>query len=718
MESKGWRMLDPSLMRIRIARDVDFLENVMWKDWDNAKGFGELLQDAAAISQLLPLPLSPPSATADDVEMPPSSRPPAPLSVSVQQQPTPLQQLSGPSVIQRRSAIQATSSSSSSGQRYVPLSTGAPLSPATTSPPPVTGLQVLGIPSGTGGEEVGGDAGVVEGMLYLAKEVEGVALAGMSTGDVPRTLAEALRGPEGPAWKAGTEKEVNAMRTMGVWDPEPVDLPPGKKAIGVRYVFRRKTDKEDKVVQHKVRLVAKGYTQEPEKDYDQVFAPVGKLTSGRVLLAEAVVKGWHVQQEDVDHAYLNAVLQEEVYVRQPEGFDDGTGRVYRLRKALYGLKQAPHAWNEEIGTTLIASGFDRSACDEALYIRFVDEEPVYVLVYVDDLLLVSPRLELIGQVKEVLAQRYQIKDLGEVSTYLGVEVRRSVKDGWLEIGQEKYVRGLQRRFGDLLKETHRVHTPMSPNHLSKIRNGTWSTEESVAADVNVYQSLIGSLMYAAVTTRPDMSFTVNTLAQSCMAPTRIHMRTALRAPRYLVDTADRVIRYERQGDEQVVGYTDSDWGGETDGKSRSAYIFKLGGGAISWYSKKQDSVAASVSEAEYKALSQGAKEAIWLGSLLAEMHVRDGRAIPLLCDNEAAVSLAHNPVLHQRTKHIKVAWHFVRDAVRQQEVEVHSVRSHLQDADMLTKALPSLQLHENLERIGMRVMAAKAKASFAGGVMF
>ncbi|CAI5993140.1 unnamed protein product [Closterium sp. NIES-64] len=216
MESKGWRMLDPSIMRIRIARDVDFLENVMWKDWDKAKEFGELLQDAAAISQLLPLPLSPPSATADDVEMPLSPLPPAPLSVSVQQQPTPLQHLSGPSVIQQRSATQATSSSSSSGQRSIPLSTGAPPSPATTSPPPVTGLQVLGIQSGTGGEEVGGDAGVVEGMLCLAREVEGVALAGVSTGDVPRTLAEALRGPEGPAWKAGAEKEVNAMRTMGV----------------------------------------------------------------------------------------------------------------------------------------------------------------------------------------------------------------------------------------------------------------------------------------------------------------------------------------------------------------------------------------------------------------------------------------------------------------------------------------------------------------------
>ncbi|CAI5940801.1 unnamed protein product [Closterium sp. NIES-64] len=256
MESKGWRMLDPTLMRIRIARDVVFLENVMGKDWDKAKGFEELLHDAAEISQLLPLPLSPPSAAVDDAEMPPSSPPPIPLRVSLQQQPTPLQQLSGPSVIQRRSAIQASSSSSSSGQRSVTLSTSEPLSPVSTSPPLVTGLEVLGVRSGRSGEEVGGDAGVVEGMMCLAREVDGVALAGVSTGDVPPTLAEALRGPEGLAWKAGAEKELNAMRTMGVWDLEPVDLPQGKKAIGVRYVFRRNTDKEDKVIQHKVCLVA------------------------------------------------------------------------------------------------------------------------------------------------------------------------------------------------------------------------------------------------------------------------------------------------------------------------------------------------------------------------------------------------------------------------------------------------------------------------------
>ncbi|CAI6012607.1 unnamed protein product [Closterium sp. NIES-65] len=290
MESKGWHMLDPSLMRIHIARDVDFLENVMWKDWDKAKGFGELPQDAAEISQLLPLPLSPPLATVDDAEMPSSSLPLAPLSVSVQQMPTPSAAAQWPLSHPEEIRYTGYFLFLLPGQRSVPLSTGAPPSAVTTSPPPVTGLQMLGIQSGTGGEEVAGDAGVVEGMLCLAREVEGVALAGVSTGDVPRTLAEALRGLEGPAWKAGAEKEVNAMHTMGV--------------------------------------------------------------------------------------------------------------------------------------------------------------------------------------NEVLAQRYEMKDLGGVSTYLSVEVRRSIKDGWLEIGQEKYVRGLQGRFGDLVKETHRVHTPMSPNDLSKVRNGT------------------------------------------------------------------------------------------------------------------------------------------------------------------------------------------------------------------------------------------------------
>ncbi|CAI5955320.1 unnamed protein product [Closterium sp. NIES-64] len=190
MESKGWHMLDPSLMRIHIARDVDFLENVMWKDWDKAKGFGELPQDAAEISQLLPLPLSPPLATVDDAEMPSSSLPLAPLSVSVQQMPTPSAAAQWPLGHPEEIRYTGYFLFLLPGQRSVPLSTGAPPSPATTSPPPVTGLQMLGIQSGTGGEEVAGDAGVVEGMLCLAREVEGVALAGVSTGDVNEVLAQ------------------------------------------------------------------------------------------------------------------------------------------------------------------------------------------------------------------------------------------------------------------------------------------------------------------------------------------------------------------------------------------------------------------------------------------------------------------------------------------------------------------------------------------------
>jgi len=606
-------------------------------------------------------------------------------------------------------------STTSSGRRPVELysseADSAATSPARTSTPPVTGLQVLG----TGVAEVGGEAGALAGMGMV---VEGLAYAGFSAGDEPLTLHEALAGQERAEWQKGAEKEVNAMRDMGVWDREPVELPPGKRAVGVKYVFRRKTDQDGNVVQHKVRLVAKGFTQVPGEDFGQVFAPVGKFTTGRVLLALAAVKGWHVHQEDVDHAFLNGVLNEEVYVCQPEGFDDGTGRVYRLRKALYGLKQAPRVWNEEIGTTLVAAGFTRSVCDEALYVKFDGNDPVFVLVYVDDLLLVSPRMDMIGKVKASLAAKYQMKDLGEVSMYLGVQVRRSLEEGWLEIGQEKYIRGLRERFGSLLTKQYKVHTPMDVSELRRIRSGIWSEKDSEPAEVKVYQSIIGSLMFAACTTRPDMSFTVNTLAQSSVAPKQIHMRAALRALRYLTDTATRVIRYSRQGGEQVVGYTDSDFGSEADGRSRAGYVFKVGGGAVSWYSKKLEGVANSTAEEEYNALSEGAKEAIWLKRLMGELHVGDGGAIPLFCDNESAIALAHNPVLHQRTKHIHVAWHFVRDAVRQQEVVVESVRSHLQDADMLTKALPGLVLNANLERIGMAVKMAVACAKFADSILF
>jgi hypothetical protein len=199
----------------------------------------------------------------------------------------------------------------------------------------------------------GGDAEYVSALV-------GALFAGVGVGDEPRSYKEAVAGSEAKEWQAAIGAEMQSIRDHGVWDEELVELPPGKKAIDLKFVFRKKTDAQGNVVQHKARLVARGFTQVPGQDFGETFAPVGKFTTGRVLLGLAAVHGWHVHQMDVVTAFLNGRLEEEIYVQQPEGHDDGTGRVYRLRKALYGLKQAPRVWNTEIGGYLTSCGFTRS----------------------------------------------------------------------------------------------------------------------------------------------------------------------------------------------------------------------------------------------------------------------------------------------------------------------------------------------------------------------
>jgi hypothetical protein len=224
-------------------------------------------------------------------------------------------------------------------------------------------------------------------------------------------------------------------------------------------------------------------------------------------------------------------------------------------------------------------------------------------------------------------------------------------------------------------------------------------------------------MFAATTTRPDLAFTVSTLSQFNCDPRVIHLRAAGRALRYLVDTAQFVLRYCSQEGVALQGFTDADWAGEADGRSRSASVFKVAGGAISWQSRKQEGVATSTTEAEYKSLSEGAKEAIWLRRLMEELQGTNQEPVPLHCDNQSALALTSNPVLHQRTKHFRVSWHFVRDAVGCGEVRVLYVRTHLQDADLLTKALPGSKHKDNVRRIGLVSGTQSGRAQMLWGLL-
>jgi hypothetical protein len=490
-------------------------------------------------------------------------------------------------------------------------------------------------------------------------------------------------------------EEMRAMEEMKVW--ELVRLPPGRHAVGVKWVFKVKRMADGSVERFKARLTAKGYAQVPGQDYGETFAPVGKFTTSRVLMALAAQNRWHLHQMDVSNAFLHGTLHEEVYMQQPEGFNDGTGRVCRLRKALYGLKQSPRCWNEEVARCLLSGGFRQSKLDASLFVRGQGNSFVAVLVYVDDLMIAAAELAHMQQVKSLLQSRYRMKDLGEVSLYLGMQINRSLRDGWLELGQERYANTLAAKFQHVIEGTRPASVPMSPDVRAKIKK---ASDLGEPCDPTLFRSLVGSLMFAATTTRPDLAFAACTLSQHFSDPHDLHLAAATHALRYFVDTAGTVLRYVAQGDAELVGYTDSDWAGEWDRKSRGAYIFTMGGTAVSWRSAKQQTVATSSCEAEYMALSEGAKEGVWLRRLLGDLGYGPG-PVPLLCDSASARSLAHNPVMHGRTKHIEVHHHFVRDMVAAGEVLVREVRTHLQDADFLTKPLSGSKHKECCKRVGL-----------------
>lgn len=313
----------------------------------------------------------------------------------------------------------------------------------------------------------------------------------------PNSVAEALSGPDSKRWKAAIDAELNAMTEFKVWDPVPVQLPPGKKAVGSKLILKIKRNQDGTVDKFKARLCALGCSQVPGKDVGDTFSNVGKWPTIRLLLALAAVMGWEVEVVDVKNAFLQAPLKEEVYLRQPEGLGDGTTRVYRLRRAMYGLKQAPRSWEHELGAYLVSLGFKRCTTDCALYVRHSVEngQTVLILVYVDDLLLVGHSKSALQRVREELKKGYQISELGDVSAYLGLQVTRDRKAMTLSLSLPKYISELEERFAAELSAKHPSYrglgSPLTPDQVKHIRNPLkWKPEESLTADRAIYMRLL------------------------------------------------------------------------------------------------------------------------------------------------------------------------------------------------------------------------------------
>ncbi|KAK0605174.1 hypothetical protein LWI29_023729 [Acer saccharum] len=490
----------------------------------------------------------------------------------------------------------------------------------------------------------------------------------------PTCVSQALKFPE---WRRAMSEEFDALVRNNTWTLVPSQS--SSNTVGCKWVFRIKRSPDGSISKYKARLVAKGFHQRPGVDFTDTFSPVVKTTTIRVLLSIAVSRGWSLRQLDVNNAFLQGHLDENVFMEQPAGFIDPARplHVCHLNKAIYGLKQAPRAWYNELRQFLLQNGFVNSQSDTSLFILNSNGCVIFLLVYVDDIIVTGNDVTSVNDFIATLARRFSIKDLGGLSYFLGVEVT-SCSAG-LFLSQQKYITDLLHR--TKMFDAKPVSTPLPTDHSITLLDGTSLT------DATEFRRVIGALQYLSFT-RPDIAFAVNKLAQFMHRPTTGHWSLAKRLLRYLRGTLGFGLVLHRNSSFSLHAFSDADWAGNQDDRSStSAYVVFLGSNAISWCSRKQRSIARSSTEAEYRAVATTASEVIWLSSLLKELLIPAPSPPVIYCDNIGATYLCSNPVFHSRMKHIAIDFHFVREKVQSNQLRISHVSSSDQLADSLTKPL-------------------------------
>ncbi|XP_071678597.1 uncharacterized protein [Lolium perenne] len=503
----------------------------------------------------------------------------------------------------------------------------------------------------------------------------------------PRDYKEALRTSH---WRDAMETEFSALQANQTWHLVPPV--PGVNLIDSRWVFKVKLRADGSIERYKAHLVAKGYKQRYGLDYDETFSPVVKPATIRLLLSMALSHRWHLRQLDIQNAFLNGFPDEEVYMRQPPGFvdPDKPDHYCKLVRSLYGLKQAPRAWHARLSSVLGALGFSPSVADTLLFVLRRSGLTVYLLVYVDDIIVLSSTAAAIPRLISQLRSEFSVKDLGILHYFLGIEVS-SPSSGTLLLRQRKYALEILARAG-MLKCTP-VTTPMaSSERLCSTDGDLLSSEEATQ-----YRSMVGGLQYLTMT-RPDLSFVVNKVCQYLHEPRTPHWSAVKRILRYVRHTVDSGLLLRSSSSTLLSAFSDVDWAGNMDDRrSTGGYAIFYGGNLIAWSARKQSTVSHSSTESEYKTLGNATAELIWVQSLLKELGGVQLRPPILWCDNIGATYLSSNPVFHARTKHIEVDFQFVRERVSKKQLQIRFISSKDQVADIFTKPLP-LPLYEHCKR--------------------
>ncbi|KAH9717481.1 hypothetical protein KPL71_021830 [Citrus sinensis] len=471
--------------------------------------------------------------------------------------------------------------------------------------------------------------------------------------DEPKVYKEAVQSKFNKEWQQAMDEEIMSLYKNDTW--ELVKKPDKRRVVNCKWIFKVKDGLTgDEPKRFKARLVLKGYTQKEWVDFKEVFSPVVRHASIRVILALTAVQDMELDQLDVKTAFLHGRLQEEIFMTQPEGYVDS-----------------------------------------------MKPRHIYLLLYVDDMLIACKRRDEIEKLKVMLNSEFDMKDLGTAKKILGVEIKRNRTKGEIFLSQERYLTKVLETYKML--DSKPVLTPLAA-HFKLSNQLCPKTDEEKLDMKNVpYANAVGCIMYAMVLTRPDLSHSVSVVSRYMAQPGREHWRAVKWIMRYLHGSLSHGLVYGKSKgrSDGLLGFVDSDYAGDLDRRrSLTGFMFMYEGCLINWKASLQHVVALSTTEAEYTTATEAVKEALWLQGLLGELGVRQ-KSVTIHCDSSSAIHLCKNPAHHERTKHIDIKLHFIINEVSKGAVKMAKVHTDENPADMLTKAVPSANFNICLDLAGL-----------------
>ena len=405
---------------------------------------------------------------------------------------------------------------------------------------------------------------------------------------------------------------------------------------------------------------------------------------------------WDLSQFDVKNAFLHGELEEDVFMAPPPGYQlhENSSYVCHLKKSLYGLKQSPRAWFENFSSTLISARYSQSEGDHTLFFKHGQDSKLAILiVYVDDIIVTGDDVKENGNLKRHLTSNFDIKSLGQLTYFLGIEVAYS--RAGVVLSQHKYILDLLKDIGKL--DCKPVSTPVDAN----VKLQAKQSDKDDPINKTSFQRLIGRLLYLNHS-RPDISFDVNSLSQYMSNPRQSHQTAANRILSYLKGTIGTGFLFHAGGDPTVKIFTDSDYASSLDdNRSTSGYCSFLGKSLITWRSKKQREVSLSTAEVDIRALKKGVCEGMWIKDILTDLKLMPQEPIILYSDSQSAITMAKNPVHHDRTKHARIDKHYIKEKINYGLISPEYIPSLQQVADILTKGLARQQFQALTSKLGM-----------------